>query len=72
MHTYGHWFLRNWRSDYLKSQGVHPSDVVAGYRAAAAKVLEILPTLCTVDLGEDDVRDATKLAVPLRSVIAAK
>lgn len=51
---------------------MHPSDVVTGYRAAAAKVMELLPSLSTVDLGEDDVRDPAKLAVPLRSVIAAK
>jgi T-complex protein 1 subunit theta len=56
----------------LLRKGVHPADIVVGYRMAAKHAQEALAKCVCEELGPDDLRDAEKLAEPLTSVIAAK
>jgi T-complex protein 1 subunit theta len=54
----------------LLREGLHASEIVAGYKAAHTKALQILPTLVCHTV--DDLRDTTKLAAAIKPVICSK
>lgn len=54
----------------LLRDGLHTSDIVAGYQRAYEKTLEILPGLVVKTVG--NVRDPIELKIAIKSVIATK
>lgn len=58
------------QAESLLRMGVHPSEVVLGYKTAFDKTMELLPELSCRTI--EDPRDEAQLAVALRSVVAAK
>ena len=56
----------------LLRTGVHPADIVIGYKLASARALEAVDAAVCSTLTAADIRDPKKLAVPLKAVIAAK
>jgi len=59
-------------AEELLKNGLHCSEVIAGYTAAAAKAHEVLDSLVTFSATPDVMHDATKLAAAITPVIAAK
>lgn len=55
--------------DLLKN-GLHTTEIIAGYQKAFEKTLEILPTLVVKTI--DNVRDAAELKIAIKSVLATK
>jgi len=59
-------------AEELLKNGLHCSEVIAGYNAAAAKCLETLDTLVTSTAEQRVFKDPVALAACLKPVIAAK
>jgi len=59
-------------AEELLKNGLHCSEVIAGYTAASQKALATLETLVAFEPDTDVLQDATKLAHCLKHVIAAK
>merc|ERR1719230_2468250 len=59
-------------AEELLKNGLHCSEVIAGYTAASRKALETLETLVSFEPEPDVFQDASKLAHCLKHVIAAK
>lgn len=58
------------QAENLLKMGIHPSEVVLGYKHATEKVQELLPSLSCYTV--TDPRDMTQMTTALKSVIAAK
>jgi len=61
-------------TEELLRSGLHPSEVVVGYRRAGEKLQEILPTLVSPahTITQEEILDEEKLAAILSPVLAAK
>jgi len=58
------------KAENLLRMGLHPSEVVAGYKKAHEKAAELLPTLTCETV--DDMHDVTKVTRAIKSVIMSK
>ncbi|KAA0175744.1 hypothetical protein FNF27_02830 [Cafeteria roenbergensis] len=56
----------------LLRMGVHPADIVVGYKLAAKRALAAVEKAVCKVMSADELRDASQLAVALQSVVAAK
>jgi len=57
-------------AEELLIQGLHPSEVVAGYKTASDFTLNLLPSLVCYKV--DDPRDSVQLQWAVKSVLMAK
>jgi len=59
-------------AEELLKNGLHCSEVIAGYTAASKKALETLDTLVSYQAEADVLKDPVKMAACLKHVVAAK
>ena len=56
----------------LIRMGLHPSEIIKGYKKAGEKLQEILPKLVVAQLNADDARTQKELEKVCKPVLAAK